>query len=69
MESWLEQARMASGLTVKECAYALSQTEDEFLMRQDSPGLLSLNELNTLVGIFNNDARFLVWDALQDFKP
>ena len=69
MQSWLERARILSGLTVKECAQALFETEDAFRDKEANPGTLSLNELRVLMKLFNDDAKQLVWGALQDFRP
>lgn len=52
MKSWLEQARIASGLSVEDCCKALYQSSDDFLTREQNPGMLTLNELRVLMKLF-----------------
>lgn len=69
MQSWLEQARRASDLTVADCARLLNQDEEEFLIRENSPGKLTLNEIHALYVEFNNESRAILWRALSEFDP
>ena len=66
MQSWLEQARILSFLTIQDCAEALYQTESAYITRESNPGTLTLNELHVLMSLFNEEANQLVWSALHD---
>ena len=69
MRSWLARARLVSGLTRAECARAIEKSENDFMDRENNPGMLSLNELRALRAAFNNEARLIMWEALEDLKP
>lgn len=69
MKSWLERAREASGMSPAECARVLETSEDSFLIREATPGMLTLNELRALRSAFNDDARRIMWDALCELRP
>ena len=49
MQSWLEQARILSGLTVEDCCQALFQSANEYLSKEQNPGTLTLNEIRVLM--------------------
>lgn len=69
MQSWLQRARIQSGLTVSECACALCQSENSYLYRENNPGMLTLDEVRALMILFNEESRDMVWSALRDLKP
>ncbi len=69
MKSWLEQARVASGLSVEDCCKALYQSSDDFLTREQNPGMLTLNELRVLMKLFSSDGQQLAWNALCELRP
>ena len=48
MKSWMQQAREAAGLTTIECAKALLLSEKEYLIRENNPGMLTIDELVAL---------------------
>lgn len=66
MQSWLEQARVLSGLSVEECARALYQSEASYICRENNPGLLTLDELRVLMTLFTKEANRLVLNALGE---
>ena len=69
MQSWLQRARIQSGLTVSECACALCQSENSYLCRENNPGMLTLDEVRALMILFNEESRDMVWSALRDLRP
>lgn len=69
MQSWLEQARVLSGLSVEECAQALYQSEASYICRENNPGILTLDELRVLMTLFSREANSLVLDVLQELTP
>lgn len=69
MQSWLEEARIVSGLSVEDCAHALYQSERLYRYKEQNPGMLTLNEIRVLMKLFNDDAKQLVWGALCEFRP
>lgn len=69
MKSWLQRAREAAGMSPAECACVLGTTEKAFLIREEFPGMLTLNEVRALHSRFNDDARRIMWEALREFKP
>ena len=69
MQSWLEQARILSDLTVEDCCKALYQSSDVFLDKEENPGTLTLNELRVLMNLFSPAAKRVAWNALCEFKP
>lgn len=69
MKSWLKRAREAAGMSPAECARILDAPEEAFLIREESPGMLTLNELRALRAAFNDDARRILWEAVCEFRP
>lgn len=69
MKSWLQRAREAAGMSPAECARIIDATEESFLIREESPGMLTLNELRALRSSFNDDARLIMWEALRELHP
>lgn len=69
MQSWLEEARIVSGLSVEDCAHALYQSERLYRYKEQNPGMLTLNEIRVLMKLFNDDAKQLAWGALCEFCP
>lgn len=69
MESWLEQARKASGFEIAECARLLKQPLEAYLYMESHPGTLTLNQVRALHAAFNEEARSIVWGALREFDP
>ena len=55
MKSWMQQAREAAGLTTIECAKALLLSEKEYLIRENNPGMLTIDELVALSFELNDE--------------
>ena len=66
MKNWVQQAREASGLSLEDCASALSLSRDAFAQKDANPGTITLNELRALHNVFNEDARKIVQKALLE---
>lgn len=66
MDSWLKKARTTSNLSIEECASQLCQSKDSYLFLEENPGVLSLNQINALLYLFNYEAKQIVWLGLRD---
>ncbi len=66
MKNWFQKAREASGLSLEECASVLLDSRNSFARKEENPGTFTLNELRALHGVFNEDARKIVHEALRD---
>lgn len=69
MDSWLEQARKASGFEEAECARLLNQSLEAYRYTELHPGTLTINQIRALNVVFNEEARSIVWCALREFDP
>ena len=66
MKSWLREAREESGLTAQRCAVAIHQPMEIYLQIEQRPGMINLNELRALVGLFGSQGRERVRGALAE---
>ncbi len=66
MESWMRRARESSGATPEECARALYLSVEDYLLRENNPGMLTVDELVALGFIFDEASRCIVLDGLRD---
>ncbi len=65
MDSWLKQARVASGLTAGECAACLQKSVEAYAELERRPGMLRLNEVAALLRVLDADGRRIAKAALQ----
>lgn len=66
MDSWLKQAREASGMTVEQCALVLHRSADAYLELEQSPGLLRLVEVGALIRAFGGEGKRVIRAALRE---
>lgn len=66
MKSWMRRARESAGLAPSDCARALYLSVEDYLLREDNPGMLTVDELVALGFIFDESARWIVIDGLKD---
>lgn len=66
MQSWLKQARMASGLTVEQCALLLHRSVGSYELLEDHPGSITLDEIRALCVAFDKEARAILLSALAE---
>lgn len=66
MDSWLKQAREASGLTVEECAVILQRPVGEYRGLECRPGLLCLNEVGALIRVFGDEGKCITRAAIRE---
>ena len=64
MDSWLKQAREASGMTVEQCALVLCTSTDAYLDLECRPGLLRLVEVGALIRAFDEEGKRLTRAAI-----
>lgn len=69
MKSWATKARESSGLSPEDCASAIRKSRATYLNREDNPGKFDVDELRALRGVYKQEGRELLWNALQEFKP
>lgn len=69
MDNWLVKARKASQLTPESCACELSCSTADYLFLEAHPGEVTLNELNSLRRVFNDESQRIVWAWLREFEP
>lgn len=69
MLNWLQRACAASGLSAHDVAQHLGQTDEYLETRMRYPGLLTINELFALSGLFNEESQQIMWEALDILKP
>ena len=65
MKSWMQQAREAAGLTTIECAKALLLSEKEYLIRENNPGMLTIDELVALSFELNDESRRIIVEGVR----
>ncbi len=65
MKSWMQRAREASELTPAECAQALFLSVDDYLTRENNPGMLTVDELSALGPLFSGAARTIVVEGIK----
>ena len=65
--SWAKQAREASGLTPEDCASAIGKSRPMYDKRENSPGIITLDELCALFPRYSNEGKKVVQNYLQQF--
>ena len=65
MKSWMQQAREGAGLTTIECAKALLLSEKEYLIRENNPGMLTIDELVALSFELNDESRRIIVEGVR----
>ena len=69
MKSWMQQARETTGLTTIECAKALLLSEKGYLIKENNPGMLTIDELvalNPLLADFKAVKNHRAWCCEQN---
>ena len=66
MDSWLKQAREASGMTVEQCANVLRTSTDTYLDFERHPGLLRLVEVGALIRAFSEEGKRVTRAAMRE---
>lgn len=65
MKSWMQQARETTGLTTIECAKALLLSEKDYLIRENNPGMLTIDELVALSFELNDESRRIIIEGVR----
>lgn len=65
MKSWMQRAREASGLTPAECAQTLLLSVDDYLTRENNPGMLTIDELSALGPLLLEPAKSIVVEGVK----
>ena len=66
MKSWMQQARETAGLTTTECAKALLLSENEYLTRENNPGMLTIDELVALSFELSDESRRIIVEGVRN---
>ena len=66
MDSWLKQAREASGMTVEQCALVLCTSTDAYSNLERHPGLLRLVEVGALIRAFSDEGKRVTRAAMRE---
>ena len=65
MKSWMQQARETTGLTTIECAKALLLSEKDYLIRENNPGVFTIDELVVLSFKLNQKSRRIIVEGVR----
>lgn len=65
MKSWMQQAREATGLSSAECAQALALSETDYLIRENNPGVFTIDELVALSFELNDESRRIIVEGVR----
>lgn len=65
MKSWMQQARETTGLTTIECAKTLLLSEKDYLIKENNPGMLTIDELVVLSFKLNDESRRIIVEGVR----
>lgn len=65
MKSWMQQAREATGLSSAECAQALALSESDYLIRENNPGVFTIDELVVLSFKLSQKSRRIIVEGIR----
>ena len=65
--SWAKQAREKSGLSPEDCASAIGKSRPMYDKRENSPGIITLDELCLLFPKYNDKGKTVVRNYLKQF--
>lgn len=69
MKSWLEEAREVAGMSPEDCASSIQCSRNTYLSREKSPATLSIREFFALYRVVNEEAKKIMWKALEGLRP